>query len=254
MNMSFTEIVYNWIYACGMGVVTALVLIGIPAVIGTLMEKHKNEHEFFNMIIDRLKKESAEERLRVFTFSFISHLPKVKIPDIVGKLKNAQEKTFDKIFHMFLYSPIDMLIFSIAFGLLGVDRFMLKDYKMGILKLITTIASGTLIFFLFANDANLAYFLNDQITFGVNNFQLNFDSVLFLVSNCSLALLCILGGIASGFFLISDWFKIMDTAKEANYKLMIKAIEGQDVKLAKPRIVKIKKVKGGKYLNPVGGH
>ncbi len=164
MNMSFTEIIYNWIYACGMGVVTALVLIGIPAVIGTLMEKHKLEHEFFNMIIDRLKKETGEERLRVFTFSFISHLPKIKIPDLVEKLKNAPEKTFDKLFHMYLYSPIDMLIYSIAFGLLGIDRFMLKDYKMGILKLLSTIASGTLIFFLFFNNAGLASFLSDQIT------------------------------------------------------------------------------------------
>ncbi len=77
---------------------------------------------------------------------------------------------------------------------------------------------------------------------------------MFLVSNCALAVLCFLGGIASGFFLISDWFKITETAKEANYKLMLKAIDGQDVKMAKPRIVKVKKVKGGKYLNPVGSH
>jgi len=59
--MNLIEILYNWAYACGMGLVTALVVIGIPAVIGTLMETNKKKKDLLKVQADRAKDLLAEQ-------------------------------------------------------------------------------------------------------------------------------------------------------------------------------------------------
>ncbi len=60
------------------------------------------------------------------------------------KLLEASDGKFEMISVLDLKNPTTMLILSILLGALGVDRFMLGDTGMGILKLLTGGGCGIL--------------------------------------------------------------------------------------------------------------
>ena len=66
------------------------------------------------------------------------------IPIIRQKLENADETTFLSVQACDLKDPTVLLIISVLLGSLGIDRFMIGDIGMGILKLLTLGCCGIL--------------------------------------------------------------------------------------------------------------
>lgn len=72
------------------------------------------------------------------------YFPVEKIMYLKDKLKNVDEEKFSLISTVELKDPTTILIISIFLGSLGIDRFMIGDIGMGILKLLTAGCCGIL--------------------------------------------------------------------------------------------------------------
>ena len=70
--------------------------------------------------------------------------PEEKIAMIKSKLDTLDEDRFLMVTSLDLKDPTTMLIISIVGGSLGIDRFMLGDTAMGVLKLLTGGVCGIL--------------------------------------------------------------------------------------------------------------
>lgn len=66
------------------------------------------------------------------------------IPIIRSKLENADDSKFLALQAIELKDPTAFLIISIFFGSIGLDRFLLGDIGMGVLKLLTLGCCGIL--------------------------------------------------------------------------------------------------------------
>lgn len=66
------------------------------------------------------------------------------IPIIRQKLENASDDTLITLQSCELKDPTTLLLISIFLGALGIDRFMLGDTGMGVLKLLTCGCCGIL--------------------------------------------------------------------------------------------------------------
>ena len=66
------------------------------------------------------------------------------IPIIRQKLEQADEASFTSLQAADLKDPVSLLLFSLFLGNFGVDRFMLGEVGMGILKLLTMGCCGIL--------------------------------------------------------------------------------------------------------------
>lgn len=66
------------------------------------------------------------------------------IPIIRQKLENASDEALVSLQALELKDPTTLLIISILLGGLGIDRFMLGDTGMGVLKLLTGGCCGIL--------------------------------------------------------------------------------------------------------------
>ena len=66
------------------------------------------------------------------------------IPILRSKLEKADETSFLSVQACELKDPTTLLIVSLLLGSLGIDRFMLGDTGMGILKLLTVGCCGVL--------------------------------------------------------------------------------------------------------------
>ena len=71
-------------------------------------------------------------------------LPQDKIPVIREKLQAAADDRYMTISSVQLKDPTTLLVVSILLGELGVDRFMLGETGMGVLKLLTFGGCGIL--------------------------------------------------------------------------------------------------------------
>ena len=65
------------------------------------------------------------------------YFPQDKIQFLREKIENMDDDRFMMLSVMELKEPTTMLIVSIFLGVYGIDRFMLGDTGMGILKLLT---------------------------------------------------------------------------------------------------------------------
>lgn len=88
------------------------------------------------------------------------------LSQIREKLAELDESKWPSVFNMQFKSPDTMMIISLSAGQLGIDRFMLGDTGMGVLKLLTCGGFGiwTIVDWFsimgFTREKNLETFLN----------------------------------------------------------------------------------------------
>ncbi|WP_242491899.1 TM2 domain-containing protein [Miniphocaeibacter massiliensis] len=81
--------------------------------------------------------ERREEEVRLYLVNNAKFFDQSKVPYVREKLMSCSDQQFMLATSTELKDPTMMLIISILVGTLGIDRFMLGDTGMGILKLVT---------------------------------------------------------------------------------------------------------------------
>lgn len=83
-------------------------------------------------------------KIDMFIMTNQKYLPAEKIVFIKEKLKNIDEERFSLVSTVEFKDPTTILLVSLFLGVLGIDRFMLGETGMGILKLLTCGLCGIL--------------------------------------------------------------------------------------------------------------
>ena len=86
----------------------------------------------------------TQERVDMYLMTNQKYLPAEKIVFVKEKLLAADESKFNLVSAVEYKDPTTMLLVSIFLGVLGIDRFMLGETGMGILKLLTCGVCGVL--------------------------------------------------------------------------------------------------------------
>ncbi|MCS6904278.1 MAG: TM2 domain-containing protein [Bacteroidia bacterium] len=72
------------------------------------------------------------------TILFVTdYFPENKIPLVLKQLQTVDEDIFEKLKTVQYTNPQTILLISIFLGYLGIDRFMVNDYGLGLFKLLT---------------------------------------------------------------------------------------------------------------------
>ena len=82
-----------------------------------------------------------QQKLDLFIMSNQKYFPAEKIMYLKDKLKSMDDEKFSLISTIELKDPTTILLVSIFLGGLGIDRFMIGDTGMGILKLLTEVSA-----------------------------------------------------------------------------------------------------------------
>ncbi len=85
-----------------------------------------------------------QQRIDMYMMSNQKYFPEEKIVYLRDKLRTMDEEKFSLMSTVELKDPTVLLIISVLLGYLGIDRFMLGDTGMGILKLLTGGCCGIL--------------------------------------------------------------------------------------------------------------
>ena len=85
-----------------------------------------------------------KQKIDIWLTTNAKYFEPTAIPIIRQRLEKADDTTFLSIQACELKDPTTLLIVSIFLGSLGIDRFMLGDTGMGILKLLTCGCCGIL--------------------------------------------------------------------------------------------------------------
>lgn len=85
-----------------------------------------------------------KEKIDMYLVANSKYFDASAIPMIRSKLENADDSVLASLQAVDLKDPTVMLLISIFVGELGVDRFMLGDIGMGVLKLLTAGCCGIL--------------------------------------------------------------------------------------------------------------
>ncbi len=86
----------------------------------------------------------TQDKVDMYIMTNQKYLPAEKIVFIKQKLLEADEDKFNLVSAVELKDPTTILLVSIFLGNLGIDRFMLGETGMGILKLLTLGLCGIL--------------------------------------------------------------------------------------------------------------
>ncbi len=86
----------------------------------------------------------TQEQVDAYILRNEKYFPEEKIVYLKRKLLSADESKFDLVAGMQFKNPTVMLVISIFLGVLGIDRFMLGETGMGLLKLFTGGVCGVL--------------------------------------------------------------------------------------------------------------
>ena len=78
-----------------------------------------------------------QQKIDMFIMTNQKYFPAEKIMYLKEKLRTMDEEKFMLISTMEFSNPTTILIISIFLGSLGIDRFMIGDTGIGILKLLT---------------------------------------------------------------------------------------------------------------------
>lgn len=86
----------------------------------------------------------TQDKVNMYVMTNQKYLPAEKIIFLKQKLAQADEERFQLISAVEFKDPTTILLVSIFLGGLGIDRFMLGETGMGILKLLTAGCCGVL--------------------------------------------------------------------------------------------------------------
>ncbi len=84
------------------------------------------------------------QKVQMYLMTNQKFFPEGKIMYLREKLESTDDSKFNLISTIELKDPTTMLLISIFLGTLGVDRFMIGDTAMGVLKLLTCGCCGIL--------------------------------------------------------------------------------------------------------------
>lgn len=76
------------------------------------------------------------QKVNLYLTQFKQYIPRNKIFNLKNILIKADDSIEDNLSLLSLHNPTLVLVLSIFLGSLGVDRFMLGDYGLGICKLL----------------------------------------------------------------------------------------------------------------------
>ena len=85
-----------------------------------------------------------QQKIDMFIMTNQKYFPAEKVMYLKDKLKNIDEDKFSLISTVEFKDPTTILLVSIFLGTLGIDRFMIGDTGMGILKLLTAGLCGVM--------------------------------------------------------------------------------------------------------------
>lgn len=85
-----------------------------------------------------------QNKIDMFMMTNQKYFPTEKIMYLKEKLQSIDDQKFSLISTVELKDPTTILLVSIFLGSLGIDRFMLGDTGMGVLKLLTGGCCGIL--------------------------------------------------------------------------------------------------------------
>ena len=85
-----------------------------------------------------------QQKIDLYIMTNQKYFPEEKIVYLKDKLRTMDEEKFSLVSTVDLKDPTTLLLVSIFLGTLGIDRFMLGDTGMGILKLLTCGCCGIL--------------------------------------------------------------------------------------------------------------
>lgn len=85
-----------------------------------------------------------QSKIDMYIMTNQKYFPEGKIVYLKDKLRTMDEEKFSLISTIEMKDPTTILLVSIFLGVLGIDRFMIGDTGMGILKLLTCGCCGIL--------------------------------------------------------------------------------------------------------------
>lgn len=85
-----------------------------------------------------------QQKIDMYIMTNQKYFPEEKIVYLKDKLRTMDDEKFSLISTIQMKDPTALLLVSIFLGTLGIDRFMLGDIGMGVLKLLTLGCCGIL--------------------------------------------------------------------------------------------------------------
>lgn len=101
-----------------------------------------------------------KQKVDMFIMSNQKYFPAGKIMFLKEKLYSLDDSKFSLLSTVEFKDPTTLLIISLFLGSFGIDRFMLKDTGMGVLKLLTAGCCGVLTIIDWFNVQNKAKEMN----------------------------------------------------------------------------------------------
>lgn len=87
---------------------------------------------------------AEQQKIDMFIMTNKKYFPEEKMVYLKDKLRTLDDEKFSLVSTMEFKDPTTLLLISIFLGGLGIDRFMLGDTGMGVLKLLTGGCCGVL--------------------------------------------------------------------------------------------------------------
>lgn len=109
-----------------------------------------------------------QQKIDMWVMTNQKYFPAEKIMYLKDKLRTMDEEKFSLVSTIELKDPTTLLLISLFLGTFGVDRFMLGDTGMGILKLLTAGVCGILT-------------IIDWFSISKKTKDLNFNNVMALI-------------------------------------------------------------------------
>ena len=109
-----------------------------------------------------------QQKIDMYIMTNQKYFPEEKIVYLKDKLRTMDDEKFSLISTIEMKDPTTLLLVSIFLGALGIDRFMIGDTGMGILKLLTGGCCGILT-------------IIDWFTISKKTKELNFNKVMSLI-------------------------------------------------------------------------